>query len=52
MALQTSTGLTVMSSKPSRGRTFSEIRTLLGTYAAYGVNSLPMFRDNLSVPTS
>ena len=29
-----------------------EICTLLGYYTAYGCNSLPTFRDNLSVPSS
>jgi hypothetical protein len=29
-----------------------EIYALLGYYGAYSGNSLPMFRDNLSVPSS
>ena len=33
-------------------RGVSETRVLLGYYAAYSGNSLPTFRDNLSVPTS
>jgi len=30
----------------------TKICTLLGIYAAYGDNSAPNFRDNLSVPSS
>jgi hypothetical protein len=37
---------------PGFHRVVDEICAVLGCYAAYSGNSVPMFRDNLSVPSS